>query len=45
MNLAYIILQPQSEFAMVMATNVGGQMADEGLRAVAGELYRRLAPR
>jgi CubicO group peptidase (beta-lactamase class C family) len=45
MNLAYIMLQPQSDFAMVMTTNVGGQRADEGLRAVAGELHQRFAPR
>jgi CubicO group peptidase (beta-lactamase class C family) len=45
MNLAYIMLQPQTDFAMVMATNVGGQVADEGLRAVAAELYERFAPK
>lgn len=45
MNLAYIMLQPKTDFAMVLTTNVGGQMADEGLRAVTTELYRDFAPR
>ncbi len=44
MNLAYIMLQPKLDLAMVITTNVGGQMADEGLRAVAEQLYRRFAP-
>jgi CubicO group peptidase (beta-lactamase class C family) len=44
MNLAYIMLQPKSDFAMVMATNVGGVKADEALRGVAAELHRRFAP-
>lgn len=44
MNLAYIMLQPKSDFAMVLATNVGGEKADEGLRSVAVEIYRRFGP-
>ena len=40
LNLAYIMLQPKLDFAMVMATNVGGAKADEALRAVAVELHR-----
>ena len=43
MNLAYIMLQPKSDFAMVLATNVGGAKADEALRAVAAELHRDYA--
>jgi len=44
MNLAYILLQPKSDFAMVLATNVGGAAADQALRGLAEELYRRYAP-
>jgi hypothetical protein len=40
MNLAYIILRPQVDFAMVMATNISGPVADEALRALAAELYQ-----
>lgn len=40
MNLAYIILQPEADFAMVTATNVGGAKADEALREVATALYK-----
>jgi len=39
MNLAYIMLQPEWDFAMVLMTNVGGTKADEALRAVSAELY------
>jgi CubicO group peptidase (beta-lactamase class C family) len=45
MNLAYIMMRPQADFAMVMATNVSGPVADEGLRAVGAELYERFAPK
>jgi CubicO group peptidase (beta-lactamase class C family) len=45
MNLAYIMLRPQSDFGMVMATNISGPIADEGLRAVGAELYQRFAPK
>lgn len=41
MNLAYIMLKPKVDFAMVLATNAGGSTADEGLRAAAMELYRQ----
>lgn len=44
MNLAYIMLQPKRDFAMVLATNVSGEKADGGLRALAQELYPRFAP-
>jgi CubicO group peptidase (beta-lactamase class C family) len=43
MNLAYILLQPKADFAMVLATNVGGEVADQGLRALVKELYERFA--
>jgi hypothetical protein len=45
MNLAYIMLRPETDFAMVMATNVSGPVADESLRAVGAELYQRFAPK
>lgn len=44
MNLAYIMVMPKADFAMVVATNVGGDKADAALRAVAEEIYRRFAP-
>jgi CubicO group peptidase (beta-lactamase class C family) len=44
MNLASIMLQPKHDFAMVLATNVGGTQADQGLHALAEELYRRFGP-
>jgi CubicO group peptidase (beta-lactamase class C family) len=44
MNLAYIMLEPKTDFAMVAATNVGGAKADEALRSIAAEIYRRFSP-
>ena len=41
MNLAMAWLQPSRDFAMVMATNVGGTKADAALKALAEGLYRR----
>jgi hypothetical protein len=41
LNLAVIMLQPPQDFAMVLATNVGGTKADEALKALAEELYKR----
>ena len=40
-NLAYILLQPQRDFGMVLMTNVGGEKADEALKALSRELYER----
>lgn len=45
MNLAYIMLRPATDFAMVMAANVSGPVADEGLRTVGAELYQQFAPK
>jgi CubicO group peptidase (beta-lactamase class C family) len=42
-NLAYIMLQPDKKFGMVMMTNVGGHTADEALKAVAEMLYKRFS--
>jgi CubicO group peptidase (beta-lactamase class C family) len=41
MNLAMVMLQPARDFGMVLATNVAGKKADEGLKAAAGEIYGR----
>ena len=41
MNLAMAWLQPSRDFAMVMATNVGGAKADAALKMLAESLYRR----
>jgi len=45
MNLAFIMLQPPRDHAMVMATNVGGAKADAALRTLAEELHGRFGPR
>jgi CubicO group peptidase (beta-lactamase class C family) len=44
MNFASIMLQPNHGFAMVLATNVGGTRADQGLQALAEQLYGRFGP-
>ncbi len=43
-NLATIYLLPAHDFAMVMMTNVGGELADAGLKALAEELYKTYGP-
>jgi len=43
LDLAVIMLQPSQDFAMVLATNVGGTKADQALRTAA-ELYKRFGP-
>jgi len=44
LNLAQIIVQPEKDFGMVLMTNVGGLKADDALRALAEELYKRFLP-
>jgi CubicO group peptidase (beta-lactamase class C family) len=44
MNLASIFVQPEHDFAMVMMTNIGGQIADDALKALAVELYKSFGP-
>ena len=44
MNVAYIMLQPQRDFGIVMMTNVGGKKADQAMIALGEELYRRFFP-
>jgi hypothetical protein len=44
MNVAYIMLQPQRDFGIVMMTNVGGRKADQAMVALGEELYRRFLP-
>ena len=44
LNLAQIIVQPEKDFGMVLMTNVGGPKADDALRALAEELYKRFLP-
>jgi hypothetical protein len=41
LNLAYIMLQPKNDLAMVMTTNIGGAAADKALVALAEDLYQR----
>lgn len=45
MNIAYILLQPKFDFAIVMATNIGGLKADEALKELGKELYTRFGSR
>ncbi|MCK6453387.1 MAG: beta-lactamase family protein [Alphaproteobacteria bacterium] len=45
MNLAHVYVQPARDFAMVMATNVGGRRAEDAFKALAKDLYERFAPR
>jgi CubicO group peptidase (beta-lactamase class C family) len=44
MNLAFIMLQPAHDFAMVAMTNIGGTRADAGLREVVAKLYGSYGP-
>ncbi len=44
MNLAYIMLQPKHDFAMVMMTNRGGDKADDALKALGAALYNEFGP-
>jgi len=41
MNLAHIVLDPRTDFGMVLMTNIGGKKADEALRGLEEELYKR----
>jgi CubicO group peptidase (beta-lactamase class C family) len=43
-NLAQILLQPHHDFGMVLMTNLGGERADEALKALSEELYKRYGP-
>jgi CubicO group peptidase (beta-lactamase class C family) len=42
-NVAHIWLEPARDVALVLVTNIGGQRAEEGLHALAAELYARFA--
>lgn len=42
-NVACIFIDLQNDFAIVAATNTGGQQADDALAALARELYRKYA--
>jgi CubicO group peptidase (beta-lactamase class C family) len=44
MNLAHIWLDPQSDFALVLVTNIGGDEADKAFQALTPELYKKFAP-
>jgi CubicO group peptidase (beta-lactamase class C family) len=44
LNLALVLVQPNRDFAMVMATNIGGARADAALKALAEALYRQYGP-
>jgi len=44
MNVAYIMLQPNRDFGIVMMTNVGGRKADRAMIALGEALYKRFAP-
>ncbi len=40
-NLAMIFVEPAQDFAMVIMTNIAGEKADAGLKALSRELYKR----
>lgn len=44
MNLAIVLVQPERDFALVIATNRGDARADAALKAVQEALYRAYAP-
>ena len=43
MNLAHVWIDTKKDFAMVLATNMGGKKAEEALRAIARKLYKQYA--
>ncbi len=43
MNLAHIWIDPNKNFAMVLATNIGGTKANDALLAAAADLYKKYA--
>src|SRR5262249_30909253 len=43
MNIAYVMMQPARDFALVVLTNVAGEKADQALLALAEQLYRQFA--
>lgn len=43
LNLAQAWLDPETGFAMVLVTNIGGMKADEALNSLAGELYKKFS--
>jgi CubicO group peptidase (beta-lactamase class C family) len=45
MNLAMIMLRPEQDFGMVLATNVGGTKADLALKGAAADIYDRFGPK
>jgi hypothetical protein len=44
MNLAYIMMQPKYDFAMVTMTNRGGNKADDALKSLSAALYQEFGP-
>lgn len=44
MNVAYVLLQPKHDFGIVMMTNAGGEKADEAMKTLGAELYKRFGP-
>jgi CubicO group peptidase (beta-lactamase class C family) len=42
-NIAHVWVEPSRDLAIVVMTNIGGVHAEDGLRAVAAELYRHYA--
>ena len=39
-----MLQMPSQDFGMVLATNVGGDKADQALKAAAEDLYKRYGP-
>ncbi len=45
MNLAHIYIQPKTDFAMVLMTNIGNKKAEEAFGLLAEELYKKYSDR
>jgi CubicO group peptidase (beta-lactamase class C family) len=43
-NLAHVWIDLKRDLALVLVTNIGGKKAEEGLKAIAAELYPRFMP-
>lgn len=44
MNLAMVMLRPEVDFGMVLMTNAPGKPAEDGLQAVAAQIYKEHGP-
>jgi CubicO group peptidase (beta-lactamase class C family) len=45
LNLAKVMLRPEQDFGIVLATNIAGTNADAALKAAAGDIYGSFGPK